>query len=65
MHETLTLFAVIVLSSGLPDSQPLAMTVACTILLSIFFHGITANPWARAYDRRRQRALASRSETNV
>lgn len=58
-------FAVIVLSSGLPDSQPLAMTVACTILLSIFFHGITANPWARAYGRRRQRALASRSETNV
>ena len=46
-------FAVIVLNSGLPDSGPLAMTVVCTILLSIIAHGITANPWARAYGRRR------------
>jgi NhaP-type Na+/H+ or K+/H+ antiporter len=46
-------FAVIVLNSGLPDSGPLAMTVVCTIVLSIIAHGITANPWARAYGRRR------------
>jgi NhaP-type Na+/H+ or K+/H+ antiporter len=57
-------FAVIVLSSGLPDSQPLAMTVVSTILLSIFFHGITANTWASAYGRRRQ-SLAHRSKKNV
>jgi len=49
-------FAVIVLESGLPDSGPLAMTVVCTILLSIIGHGITANPWARAYGERRRLA---------
>jgi hypothetical protein len=35
---------VIVVNSGLPDSGPLAMTVVCTISLSIIAHGITANP---------------------
>jgi hypothetical protein len=29
------------------------MTVVCTILLSIISHGITANPWAKAYGKRR------------
>jgi NhaP-type Na+/H+ or K+/H+ antiporter len=47
-------FAVIVVNSGLPDSGPLAMTVACTIILSILAHGVTANPWARAYGERRR-----------
>jgi NhaP-type Na+/H+ or K+/H+ antiporter len=46
-------FAVIVVNSDLPDTGPLAMTVACTIILSIIAHGITANPWARAYGERR------------
>jgi NhaP-type Na+/H+ or K+/H+ antiporter len=45
-------FAVIVVHSNLPNSGPLAMTVVCTILLSIIAHGITANPWARAYGQR-------------
>jgi len=45
-------FAVIVVNSELPNSGPLAMTVVCTILLSIIAHGITANPWARAYGQR-------------
>jgi NhaP-type Na+/H+ or K+/H+ antiporter len=49
-------FAVIVVNSGLPDSGPLAMTVVCTILLSIIGHGVTANPWARAYGERRRLA---------
>ena len=49
-------FAVIVVSSQLPNTGPLAMTVVCTILLSIVFHGITANPWARAYGERRRLA---------
>ena len=47
-------FVVIVVNSGLPDSGPLAMTVVCTIILSIIGHGITANPWARAYGERRR-----------
>jgi NhaP-type Na+/H+ or K+/H+ antiporter len=48
-------FAVIVVNSGLPDSGPLAMTVVCTIVLSIIGHGITANPWAKAYGERRRK----------
>jgi len=47
-------FAVIVIESKLPDSGPLTMTVACTIILSIIAHGITANPWAKAYAKRRR-----------
>jgi NhaP-type Na+/H+ or K+/H+ antiporter len=49
-------FAVIVINSGLPDSGPLAMAVACTIMLSIVAHGVTANPWARAYGKRARQA---------
>jgi NhaP-type Na+/H+ or K+/H+ antiporter len=47
-------FVVMVVNSSLPDSGPLAMTVVCTIMLSIVAHGITANPWARAYGERRR-----------
>ena len=49
-------FTVMVVNSGLPESGALVMTVACTIMLSIVGHGITANPLARAYGRRRQLA---------
>ena len=38
------MFAVIVLNSKLPHSDLIAMTVVCTILLSIIAHGITAIP---------------------
>jgi NhaP-type Na+/H+ or K+/H+ antiporter len=49
-------FAVIVVNSELAYTGPLAMTVVCTIVLSIIFHGITANPWAKAYGERRRQA---------
>lgn len=49
-------FAVIVLSSDLPIGDDLISTVACTIILSIILHGITANPWARAYGIRSKEA---------
>lgn len=55
-------FAVMVVNSGLAHSGPLAMTVVCTIVLSIVAHGITANPWAQAYGRRR---LAARRELSA
>lgn len=55
-------FAVMVVNSGLPDSGPLAMTVVCTIVLSIVAHGVTANPWAQAYGKRR---LAARREPSA
>jgi NhaP-type Na+/H+ or K+/H+ antiporter len=45
-------FAVIVLNANLPSSGPITMIAVCTIMLSILAHGITANPWARAYGER-------------
>jgi len=45
-------FAVIVINTDLPDNDPIIMTVACTIILSILLHGISANPWARAFGNR-------------
>jgi len=47
-------FSVVVLNANLHNSGTLAMVVACTVILSILVHGITANPWARAYGRRSQ-----------
>jgi len=38
-------FAVIVVNAHLPNSGPLAMTVAGTIILSIIAHGVSANAW--------------------
>jgi len=37
-------FAVIVLNHNLPNGDTIAITAACTILLSIIGHGISANP---------------------
>jgi len=50
-------FAVIVLDANLPHGGTLAMTVVCTVTLSIFAHGISANPWARAFGERWRLAL--------
>ena len=47
-------FAVIVLDANLPNSEMLAITVACTVILSVLSHGLTANPWARHYGQRMQ-----------
>lgn len=49
-------FAVIVLNANVQNGGPIALTVVCTIILSIIFHGITANPWARAFGERRRLA---------
>ena len=45
-------FGVIVVNANLPNGGSIAMIVVCTIVLSILAHGITANPWARAYGER-------------
>ena len=55
-------FGVIVLNANLPNSGPIAMTVVCTIMLSILTHGVTANPWAVAYSARRRLAEGGASE---
>jgi NhaP-type Na+/H+ or K+/H+ antiporter len=53
-------FSVIVLEANLPGSHSLAVVVACTVILSVLAHGVTANPWARAYGKRMQaRAIKS------
>jgi NhaP-type Na+/H+ or K+/H+ antiporter len=49
-------FGVIVVNTHLPNSGPIAMTVVCTIMLSILAHGISANPWAKAYGERQRLA---------
>ena len=49
-------FAVIVINSKLIEEDPIIMVVGCTIILSIVAHGITANPWAKAFGKRRQQA---------
>jgi NhaP-type Na+/H+ or K+/H+ antiporter len=45
-------FAVIVVDSGLPDRSTVAATVACTVLLSVVAHGMTANPLVAVLGRR-------------
>ena len=55
-------FGVIVVNANVPNSGPIAMTVVCTIMLSILAHGITANPWAKAFGTRRRLAEGSASE---
>ncbi len=47
-------FAVIVLGENLPNGETLAITVSCTVILSILGHGLTANPWAKRYRQRMQ-----------
>jgi NhaP-type Na+/H+ or K+/H+ antiporter len=49
-------FAVIVLNANLPNSGVLATAVACTVILSIILHGLSANPWARSYGERSRKA---------
>jgi NhaP-type Na+/H+ or K+/H+ antiporter len=41
-------FAVIVLNEHLPGGDTIAMTVVCTIVLSVIGHGLSANPLVAA-----------------
>ncbi|MBN1345893.1 MAG: cation:proton antiporter [Phycisphaerae bacterium] len=49
-------FIIIVLGKHLPGRETLAMTVVCTVLLSILAHGLTAMPLAAVYGARAQRS---------
>jgi len=40
-------FAIIIVETGLPHQETIVLTAACTILLSIILHGLTANPFIR------------------
>lgn len=52
-------FAIIVLDANVANSGTLAMVVACTVIFSIIGHGITANPWAKAFGARSRSAQGS------
>ena len=41
-------FAIIVLNTSIPSAPEMALVVICTVILSAFAHGITANPMANA-----------------
>jgi NhaP-type Na+/H+ or K+/H+ antiporter len=45
-------FVIIVLNAGVPGGDSLAMTVVCTVVLSIIAHGLSAVPLARIYGAR-------------
>jgi len=45
-------FVIIVLDRGVPGGDSLAMTVVCTVILSILAHGLSAVPLARIYGAR-------------
>jgi NhaP-type Na+/H+ or K+/H+ antiporter len=44
-------FGIMVLDAGLPGGGTLAVTVVCTIVLSILLHGVTANPLVARFAR--------------
>jgi len=48
-------FGVIVVNANLTNSHAMAVVVVYTVVLSILVHGVTANPWARAYGERMRR----------
>jgi NhaP-type Na+/H+ or K+/H+ antiporter len=48
-------FAIMVLGADLPGGGTLALTVVCTIVLSILLHGLTANPLVTAFGRASRR----------
>jgi NhaP-type Na+/H+ or K+/H+ antiporter len=49
-------FAVIVLNNTLPGGGTLALTTACTIIMSVAAHGLSANPVVAALAARRRKA---------
>jgi NhaP-type Na+/H+ or K+/H+ antiporter len=57
-------FAVIVLRENLPGGETISMTVVCTIILSVIFHGITANPLAKTLGARMQRSPAEERQVD-
>jgi NhaP-type Na+/H+ or K+/H+ antiporter len=51
-------FVIIVLDAGVPGGDSLAMTVVCTVILSILAHGLSAVPLGRIYGARVREAAA-------
>lgn len=49
-------FAVIIMQEQLAQMHTLVTTTICTILLSVVFHGLTANPWVKHLSERATKA---------
>jgi len=54
-------FAVIVLHEHLPGGDMISLTVVCTIVLSVIFHGISATPLVNMLAKRLQRAAVEKA----
>lgn len=54
-------FAIIVLEEKLPGGRTILMTTVCTIILSVFAHGFTAEPLASIFGARRNAAPVKES----
>jgi len=54
-------FAVIVLNEHLPGGDMISLTVVCTIVLSVIFHGISATPLVNMLAKRLQRAAVEKA----
>lgn len=52
-------FAIIVLNENLPGGNTLAMTVVCTVFLSVLAHGLSAKPMSKALAARHERGDGS------
>jgi hypothetical protein len=52
LYFSIVLLAVIVLNEKLPGGDTIAMTLVCTILLSVILHGLSANPLIAALEAR-------------
>ncbi|MHC4101810.1 MAG: cation:proton antiporter, partial [Planctomycetota bacterium] len=45
-------FAVIVIDANVPSVDTIRSVVTWTVLLSVIAHGVSANPWAKAFGAR-------------
>ncbi len=52
-------FAIIVFGDKLPGKNTVLLTVVCTIVLSVFAHGITAEPLAKAFGKKEKKQPAA------
>ncbi len=55
-------FAIIILEIGLPHQKTIILTAACTILLSVILHGLTANPFIKLLTRKSPPELSDQKE---
>jgi NhaP-type Na+/H+ or K+/H+ antiporter len=55
-------FAIIILDIGLPHQKTIVLTAACTILLSIILHGLSANPFIKILNKKSPTDLLNQKE---